>query len=63
MLKLLENYVKTQQECFSQILNLGNIFENFDQKRQKTWFFFAQKFTFWAFFGTFCFNQIFKNIA
>ena len=36
MLKLLENHVETRQECFSQIFNLGNIFENFDQKRQKT---------------------------
>ena len=45
-----------------QIFNLGNIFENVDQKVSKQWFFFfgrgAKNHIFKTFFG-----KIFKNIA
>ena len=56
MLKLPENNVKTQtRNFFFQIFELGNIFQNFDQKSQKTWYF-AKKakksLFFFAYFGT-----------
>ena len=64
MLKLLENHVKNTSLgmffFFFLIINLGNIFENFDQKVPKKWFFFCKISCFFDFFGQ-NFSKILPN--